>query len=170
MTQMAAPKHPMHNGFFAGAKRCLAALVLGLSLSSWALFSCTKEAVREKPGAAPKSPAIEKDWVTIPRTEMEIAEMIDNLIGTTPETWKSDLPSYFGLDMRNNQRMFIIKYCAEKKCEPAEYSMFLIYEKTPQEICLEMAAQPLVNPKNNQYIGCEPAIDKSLRQKINPEK
>jgi hypothetical protein len=92
----------------------------------------------------------------IARTESEIAEMIENLLGKSPDKWKSELPTEYGLDVRYNLNMKIIQYCEKKQCILEDYSLFLVYTKVTLKQCIKIPAQPLVNPVNNEFIGCEP--------------
>ncbi|MDH4262784.1 MAG: hypothetical protein OEV78_07060 [Spirochaetia bacterium] len=94
----------------------------------------------------------------IPRSESEIADMIEDLKGKTIEQWKSDLPYYYGLDIRNNKSMIIIKYCEKKQCSREDYSLFLVYRNVKLNQCIDLSSQPLSNPVNNEFIGCEPAV------------
>jgi len=92
------------------------------------------------------------------RSEKEISDMIQELLGKTTDLWTQDLPTYFGDDIRNQQKMIIIKYCAEKQCDAKSYSLFLIYKAVGYKKCEEIKGQPLVNPETNEFIGCEPSI------------
>ena len=88
----------------------------------------------------------------------QIDAMIAFLIGKTLDQWEETLPTYFGVDERNNQKMIVIQYCALKKCRREENTLFLVYEKVNLKKCMDLGAQPLVNPRTNFFIGCEPTI------------
>ena len=100
------------------------------------------------------------------KNENEIKDMISFLLGKKPEDWPEPLPSFFGLDERNQQIMIIVPYCGSKKCQKSDYMLFLVYRNVNLKKCAALKAQPLINPRNNHFIGCEPTYDK---EEPNPE-
>lgn len=63
-------------------------------------------------------------------------------------------PLYFGVDMRNELRMVIIRECRIKHCVEKLY--FLVYDGVSEKKCRKIQGSALYRIQTNIYIGCEP--------------